>query len=240
MSTEAVEFGVRQSMRERLDVLRKLVHRLASRGRPVRVLEIGSYEGASALMWSRAVGELCPDGGSVLCVDPWEPYLGDEDINSNQTCRDMQEDLHTGAAFERFTNNIKHDDPRAPISFMRGTVVSRWNELRALSRFDLIYIDGSHIYEDVLSDIRRCVSCLLHLDGTICGDDLERQADEVSEKELRAHRHREYTDGYHPGVTAAVWKVFGRVPCDHGVWWVENVPRALTHLVDGYVSGEWI
>lgn len=239
MST-GVEFGVSQSMRERLGALRKLVHSLACRGRPIRVLEVGSYEGGSALMWSRAVGELCPDGGSVLCVDPWEPYLGDEDLNSNQVCRDMQNDLRSGAAFERFTNNIKHADLRAPISFMRGTLASCWNELRALPRFDLIYIDGSHAYEDVLSDLCRCVSSLIHLDGTICGDDLERQADEVPEKELRAHRQREYVEGYHPGVTAAVWKMFGRVECYHGAWWVENVPRALTHLVRDYVSGEWL
>lgn len=52
---------------------------IASRNRkPVRVLEIGSWLGASALTWAYAVDAFA-GAGEVVCVDSWMPYP-DEDI----------------------------------------------------------------------------------------------------------------------------------------------------------------
>ena len=80
------EFGVRQASSTRLNVLVKFVARLARDGaRFLNVLEVGSYEGESALFWSRSGGELLPDGGSVTCVDPWVPYHSEREIGSGST-----------------------------------------------------------------------------------------------------------------------------------------------------------
>lgn len=48
--------------------------------RPMRILEVGSWTGSSALTWSQAIARFAPHAGSVMCVDPWTPYMAAEDV----------------------------------------------------------------------------------------------------------------------------------------------------------------
>jgi hypothetical protein len=47
----------------------------SSRGQqPFRVLEVGSWAGESAILWSTAIKEFNGGQGLVICLDSWEPY----------------------------------------------------------------------------------------------------------------------------------------------------------------------
>ena len=219
--SDGLVFGVSQGDDNRLGVLDRLVAEL--KASVLNVLEIGSYEGRSALTFSASIGRHCEYGGSVTCIDPWKPYLPADDVNSNETCRRMEDDLREGIVFNRFCANIKHAHKRVPIYFHVGTL-SGFALSATGARFGLIYIDGSHAYEDVNEDIRVAMN-LVEIGGVICGDDLERQLNTCDPEHVRQIRHREYVDGFHPGVTLAVWAVFGKVWSDNGVWAVRKCDR---------------
>jgi predicted O-methyltransferase YrrM len=110
-----------------------------------RFLEIGSYEGRSAL-W--LAGKLDEDG-EVQCVDPW---IGNgEHAAPGQPIEDK---------FERFQRNIEIYNNT--FTKQNGTAISyvrdnSFDELVRLNKcvsqfFDFIYIDGSHIAKDCLTD----------------------------------------------------------------------------------------
>ena len=67
----------------RYAVLRSLVKRLAEskNNQAIRILEIGSWIGASTLTLARSIGELRGGLGSLTCVDTWQPYL-DKEVNN--------------------------------------------------------------------------------------------------------------------------------------------------------------
>ena len=81
---------------------------------------------------------------------------------------------------------------------------------------DIIYIDASHYYKDVLSDITLCLP-KLQKGGIICGDDCESsfRAGGYSESELNSDSVR----NIHCGVVQAVHDVFGDdVILDYPIW----------------------
>ncbi len=210
------DFGISQGDGTRLAVLDRLIAKLAVGASKLKVLEVGSYEGRSALAFSASIVQYCEHGGTVVCVDPWKPYLPEEDVQSNDTCRLMEADLKAGTVFNRFVSNTKQADQKAPISFYVGTL-SGALPLLSGEQFDLVYIDGSHAYADVFNDIS-AAKTLVKVGGILCGDDLERQLNQCDPDRVEKISHREYADGFHPGVTLAVWRAFGRVWCEEGVW----------------------
>lgn len=96
-----------------------------------RVLEIGSWEGLSANFILRAL----PDA-HLTCVDTWEG----SDEHSGHRLRDVE---------ARFDHNVKEFGSRvtkwkgSSQEFLRGN---------GEAVFDLIYVDGSHHFADVLVD----------------------------------------------------------------------------------------
>lgn len=109
---------------------RLIVPSLRGKQRP-RILEIGSWEGLSACFLAFRIPQ-----AEITCVDTWEGS-------------DEHEGLHNIAAVEkRFDSNV---------SQFQGTILKRKTSSSAFlksntTKFDLIYIDGSHHFSDVLSD----------------------------------------------------------------------------------------
>lgn len=98
---------------------------------PVRILELGSWQGSSAMVWARFFGD-----AHITCVDTWggsdsldmsvsPEQLFDENIK-NFACRVRKIKSDTVSALAKFCN----DD----------------------EMFDLIYIDASHLEYDVVAD----------------------------------------------------------------------------------------
>ncbi len=217
------------------------IERLAGVARPLRVLEIGSWLGFSALTWAEALARR-PEGGRVLCVDPWVPYHTPEDARTLEFPQRMDAALHADVPYHVFLHNVRTAPEAVTIDHLRGRSRDVLPYLRD-GYFDVVYVDGSHYYLDVLDDLREAVR-LTALGGILCGDDLERQIGEsdaargiegVSEEEVLRDGGTDTklleNDGfYHPGVTRAVAEVLGRVPCWDGFWAVERTADGVCDL----------
>ena len=121
-------------------------------------LEIGSFEGRSAVWITQYMME---DGGELVCIDTWEG--GDE-----HTPEDM------AGTEERFKHNIDlimGNFVDRKIQPIKSTSVEALGGLIAQKKqFDFIYIDGSHLAKDVLTDA--CMAWpLLKPKGFIVFDD---------------------------------------------------------------------
>jgi predicted O-methyltransferase YrrM len=114
--------------------------------KPSKILEVGSFEGASTVYcitennWTDAL--------NVVCVDTWEG--GIEHKNRG---------IDTNAVEQRFDQNIetaiRQSGNNAKVRKMKGRSDRKLAELIAdghAGTFDLVYVDGSHQAPDVLLD----------------------------------------------------------------------------------------
>jgi tetratricopeptide (TPR) repeat protein len=192
---------------------------------PLRILEIGSYMGASALTWAYAIDVLIGAPGYLLCVDHWSDAHVDRSSrgSSHPGMREMVRYLGpSDRAYMAFLRNIATAAPATKIEHRRGTSAAILPTLPAGS-FDIVYIDAGHAYADVLADIRNA-GRVLSDGGFLCGDDLELQAGDCDLEHARAHAADDFiTDprsgtGHHPGVTLAVDEALGQVSVYGGFW----------------------
>jgi Methyltransferase domain len=219
---------------------------------PIRILEIGSWAGASSVTWVKAFIEL---GRPVTidCVDQWEPYF-ELSRETDAHYRRMNEAAASEDIYALFLHNLRAEGIDDRVNILRGSSKKILPDLKAKA-YHLIYIDGSHLYPDVLSDIGQAKRLILNR-GIICGDDLEIQADEMPAHELaRAVESRlDYTSvgsdprSFHPGVAAAVAEELGVVSAWEGYWAISwergkakkivldlakvNLPAHIQHAVD--------
>lgn len=104
-----------------------------------KFLEIGSYEGRSMVWIAENMADL--EACEIYCIDTWSG--GEEHIKD-----DMQ------GVEDRFDHNRREVlDANANLSIFKRKGLST-THLAALAgeQFDFIYIDGSHIARDVLTD----------------------------------------------------------------------------------------
>ena len=192
----------------------------------IYVLEIGSWAGASAITWAgamKAVGRK----GRITCVDLWQPYF-DLTTEHDSHYKEMTEAAKENKIFNLFLHNIRAANVADMIDYLIGNARDVLPKLPP-DKFDIIYIDGSHVYEDVRSDIRNAKR-LIRNGGIICGDDLELERRNVPDAEHKAtldsRKDFAYSPGadvyYHPGVTEAVAVEFGEVSSWEGVWAVRK------------------
>ena len=188
--------------------------------RPLRILEIGSWAGHSTLTWAEAIGKF-ERTGSVLCVDPWGRYLAAGDVKGGGAYQAMDAATDLDLIYTLFLHNIGFADPAARVDHIRG----RFDDVAPYlgdGQFDIVYIDGSHYYADVVHDIAQAKR-LVRDGGLICGDDLEHQLADVDPGFVKANIAKDYARdpkgrGMHPGVTLAVAEAFGRVADYSGFW----------------------
>lgn len=187
------------------------------RREPLRILEVGSWVGASAATWSEAMTRFHPPGGQIVCVDPWTVYEIQNDFHMGGFMDRYRHALESNLAFRLFSYNMSllpH-----PVVPMRG----RSDRILPLLRdgsFDLVYVDGDHAYDSCRFDIeegRRLVAP----GGILCGDDLDMTLAQVDPEFVRANRNKQPAidpvsgQPFHPGVTLAV---------------AEAIPEAANHL----------
>lgn len=207
-----------------------VISQIAVPGRPLRVLEVGSWLGFSALTWAYAIRHFCPQGGEVVCIDPFELYFdGSDSVRS--PAREMHGLIRSGLALALFSHNVRCGPPGIAIRHIHAASAGALARL-AGQKFDLIYIDGNHQYEAVLNDLKGSLP-LLEKRGVICGDDLDLQIGEVDEAVAAAHPHADIIidpasgEVFHPGVTLAVYRVLGRVHALSPFW-------SMRKTVDGF------
>jgi predicted O-methyltransferase YrrM len=105
-----------------------------------KFLEIGAFEGR-ATTW--IIENMMSDGGEIVCIDTWAG--GEEHVNGEM--KDAK------ANFNHNINLVREKFPNRNVTACHG-FSDDW--LPALIQdnqaFDFIYVDGSHIAKDVLTD----------------------------------------------------------------------------------------
>ena len=131
---------------------------------PSKILEIGSYEGASTCYLIRNCASKMPI--EIHCVDTWEGG-----IEHKMTGVDMT------AVERQFLDNTKIARGQAPYPAevithkgFSNMCLAKIMSQGLLDYFDLIYIDGSHLAPDVLSDAIQSFP-LLKVGGVMIFDD---------------------------------------------------------------------
>ncbi len=189
--------------------------------RPLNLLEIGSYAGSSLLTWSNAAEKFLEGECHIICVDPWGESGADL---YNPT---MKNTLESERAYEVFSHNAELCRKMTQVTPIRGKSSDVLPTLEPDS-FDLIYIDGSHQYADVLGDIVESVK-LIKNRGIICGDDLELQLFQCEKEFVENNKTADFIKDpkseipFHPGVTLAVAEYFGEVSNFAGFWAMQKI-----------------
>jgi len=187
---------------------------------PLRVLEIGSWAGASAISWVKAFRELGRDI-ELHAVDHWMPYF-DNSVDGDQHYMAMNSAASNSDIYKLFHHNLRAEGVSDSVKILLGDSREILPTLIENS-YHLIYIDGSHVFETVLADLQNAKKLVVS-GGVICGDDLEHQAYQLSDESiiLLNTSLQDYISGpgkdFHPGVTRAVSDEFGKVQSWNGYW----------------------
>jgi predicted O-methyltransferase YrrM len=194
---------------------------------PVKILEIGSWIGASAITWGRAIEAHNGGKGQVICVDPWSDLRTYRD--TGVPYQDMMNLVHEHEiAWRLFHHNIKASGLSRLVHAFRGPSEKVLPDLPRDS-FDIVFVDGDHLCDAVMVDIGLATP-LVKEGGFLCGDDLELQAHEVDRAEMyaaveqRVELIRDSASGtiYHPGVALALAKMSLPVVVTDGFWYAQR------------------
>jgi len=117
-----------------IEGLRKLCRHVNSitPTKDMKLIEIGSYEGHSTkvfLNWFK----------KVYAIDPWKSGIGD-----------ITNVVDMDVIYERFLQRV---DGIGSLKIYRG-LSQDMNHRFGNGKYDIVYVDGSHKYEDTLSDIQ--------------------------------------------------------------------------------------
>jgi hypothetical protein len=156
--------------------------------KPKLILEVGTFKGKSAILMAETLKALNLDSSGIICIDTW---LGGRDCYTtteekipawwlkNKKAHDYRNEHHK-------LLNIKNGYPQIYYQFLANVmlkelqdlitpfpqtsaIAARWlksHEIKA----DLIYIDASHDYDDVIQDLSQYFE-LLSDNGILFGDD---------------------------------------------------------------------
>ena len=146
---------------EDLNSLTEIVRHMVARrkGAPLRIVEVGSWVGETALALHAGLNE---DGGVVYCVDTWKGCPTD---GTGAFCETVGSDK----IFQQFLTNVGDliNDQIRPI---KGYSVEVASEFPYPQDADIVFIDAAHDYKNVRADID---AWLPHVapDGILCGHD---------------------------------------------------------------------
>lgn len=143
---------------------------LVEKIKPKTIIEVGSWKGGSVISMAKKTKELGLDT-TIYCVDTW---LGAAEFWTkyrNTEDRDLMFKNGYPQIYYQFASNMVHNNINdvvypLPLPSVIAYDVLRYHGVLA----DLIYIDASHEYEDVLADITNFYN-LLRPGGIMFGDD---------------------------------------------------------------------
>lgn len=139
---------------------------------PGLIVEIGVWKGASTLHMAQALRVLGLNSCRILAVDTW---LGSVEFWTRRDDPERYQALNCvngyPTVYRQFLANVLHDSRQEMvIPFPNtSTTAARWFKAAGFQA-DLIYVDGSHEYSDVLDDLEFWWENL-RAGGTMFGDD---------------------------------------------------------------------
>lgn len=178
------------------------------------IAEVGVYKGQTLLSYVDIVKEC---HGKVYAFDWFKGQLHS---------KDHSQEIHFSpdpqVLLEEFNSNCKNHLNH--IEIFNGDTKDTYKNIENQS-LDICYIDASHSYEDVKSDISNFLP-KIKKGGIICGDDLE----DLSLKNTFTKEHLDLDCTYHlgkpvhAGVIQAVYDIFGEsvLLFGHNQWMIKT------------------
>jgi len=160
---------------------------LIDRTNPKTIIEVGTWKGASALY----MADLCHSkslNSHIYCVDTWLGAVEFCTTLADTPERDLL--LRNGypQIYYQFISNVIHKGHQQRITPVPNTSL---NAAKILAyhgvKAELIYIDGSHEYDDVKADIKAYLP-LLKPGGIMFGDDYGWQGVQQAVNEMIPHK----------------------------------------------------
>jgi len=137
---------------------------LLPRLKPLKVLEIGSYEGASACHLIENLGHL--PNFELHCIDTWEGGIENKLANIDMKSVESRFFHNIQVALNKNNHPVRFFPHKGYSDVFLPQLIQELGK----SYFDFIYIDGSHQAPDVLFDAV-CSFKLLRVGGMIIFDD---------------------------------------------------------------------
>lgn len=182
-------------------VIEYVVDGIAATKESIRILEIGSFRGASAVTFAGISKKNFLDF-QLVCCDAWGKIGAQENLN-----------------YQHFLSVLKKFGVGGVIELVGFS--SKTLGILAERSFDVVYVDGYHGVTQVLSDLE-FAKRLIKPGGVIFGDDYDCPPSLI--KSLRPLQldedfHQVGLFGCHPGVVSAVGKTFGYATKTFGSVW---------------------
>ena len=185
-----IEPPVNQAAPHRVVPMRNLIKKHSKK--PLKILEIGTWYGeGSTRIW---LDEIHPNS-SVTLIDSWKAYCSEKDLKNPDFNYKKFDDM----THDAYVNTIKvvkeyEKKRKLDITLIRGDskkVLQNFTD----NTFDFIYIDGSHYYADIKSDIVQAKRIVKQSCGIICGDDYENNPTEEMLNIARTHKDVDFYRG---------------------------------------------
>ena len=209
--------------RDRQKIIKKIIKQIDKKF--IKVLEIGVYCGQTTLTISK---QLKKDNKEfeITCLDIWDEFENTTATDSF-THNKLVEVLKNSQVFNLFYHNLNVNnilDQCKIIKKKSNVYLKEINE-----KYDLIIIDGSHLYDEVLEDLENSKK-ILNDKGFIVGDDYEVKysnlsslnLEELCKKRLDVFYDKNTKIRFHPGVTQAVFDSFGDLNQLNGLFCVQK------------------
>lgn len=205
-------------------MLINLIKYYSSIKKDVKLLEIGSFLGSSIYAFAQSVQKYL-DSITIYSVDPLKNFVE----NSKEKGEGQVDTISELCSYDYAYNIFLHNVDLIEKKFNKVKIIhlrNYSNEILPILNnefFDIVYIDGSHIYKQVLFDIQESKR-LVKNNGIICGDDLEICYRQCDSNYLKKNLSKDYVQDpktkkyYHPGVTLAVYEQFREVSNYYGFW----------------------
>mgnify|MGYP003345739183 FL=1 len=140
--------------------------------KPEVIVELGTYLGWSAINMAK----ICKQNNinvKILCIDTW---LGSIEHWRKDMCNSLKEfnyfEHGTSVMYDKFCRNVVSHGVEDYIIPLPNTTENVFKLLKHLKiNADIIYVDASHEYDEVLRDLTMYYQ-LLNKDGYIFGDDV--------------------------------------------------------------------
>jgi predicted O-methyltransferase YrrM len=199
-----------------------------SKVKTLNILEVGSWAGGSAILLAKTLEKLNTKG-LVFCVDSWIPFDNpDKDKGvSKEILLFMNKYLKNDKIFKLFNHNVRASGFEKVIKPLRG-LSSEILPLLKKKSLNMVYIDASHIYSQVINDLKLADRLIIE-GGFICGDDCEMQLHEVDREYAITQKEEDFIEDiktkklFHPGVALALDEFFSsEVSCYEGYWIMEK------------------
>lgn len=140
---------------------------------PNLIVEVGTWLGGSAINMANICKKNNLNCNKIYCIDTW---LGAEEFwtyHSHTPERNLNCLHGFPQVYYQFLSNVVHNNVQDLIQPIPNTSVIGFEILKYKKiNPDLIYIDGSHLEDDVYQDIKNYYS-ILNKGGVIFGDDRE-------------------------------------------------------------------